>query len=240
METLLGVSVSKLIDSVGGQTVIGVSATPATSFVGLSATPQSLGQFNLTWVLELKDPAEFQKLAAGLRSKLLPTVREVAVTPDGTGFSLAPRGLAVPVTMRVKFLDKYLFVTAGLSTLCDRAEAAFSKGERSLKDDPGHKSALAALPDKVHFLMWVDTGRIGDTLMQNPLMRSQLLESGLSLDKIHMTGPDRITSALAVQSEVAGEVWTYKMEALNFQALAPLGVAGSALGSGAHRLTSPL
>ncbi|MEO8902733.1 MAG: hypothetical protein ABI488_11945 [Polyangiaceae bacterium] len=240
METLLGVSVSRLIDSVGGQTALGVSATSATSFAGLSANPQSLAQFNLTWLLELKDPAEFQKLAAGLRTKILPTVREVAVTPDGAGFSLAPRGLPVPVTLRVKFLGKYLFVSAGLSTLCDRAEAAFSKGEHTLKDEPGHKSALAALPEKAHFRMWVDTGRIGDTLMQNPLMRAQLLESGVSLDKIHMTGPDRVTSALAVQGEVTDEVWTYKMDALNFQALAPLSVAGSTLGSGTHRLPFPL
>jgi hypothetical protein len=240
LETGLGVSVSKLIDGVGGQTVLAVSASPATSFAGLSASPQSLGQFNLTWVLELKDLAEFQKLAAGLRTKVLPTVHEVATAPDGAGFSLTARGLPVPITLRVKFLDKYLFVTAGLSTLCDRAEAAFSKGERTLKDEPGHKSALATLPEKVHFLTWVDTGRIGDTLMQNPLLRAQLLQSGLSLDKIHLTGADRITSALSVRGEVADEVWTYRMDALNFEALAPLVTLPTGLGSRPERVASPL
>jgi len=239
LETTLGVSVSKLLDTVGGQTVLGVSASPATSFAGLSATPQSLGQFNLTWVLELKDAAEFQKLAAGLRSKILPTVHEVAITADGAGFSLAPRGLPVPVTLRVKFLDKYLFVTAGLSTLCDRAEAAFSKGERTLKDEPGHKNALAALPEKTHLLTWVDTGRIGDTLMQNPLLRAQLLQSGLSLDKIHMTGADRITSALSLRGEVTDDVWTYSLDALNIQALAPLAALGPARASRRDRVASP-
>ncbi|MEP7052420.1 MAG: hypothetical protein ABJB12_18780, partial [Pseudomonadota bacterium] len=239
LEALLGVSVSKLLDSVAGQTVIGVAATPATSFADLSATPQSLAQFGLTWILELKDQTEFEHLAAGLRAKVLPTVGEVAVTPDGAGFALSPRRLPAPITMRVKFLGKYLFVTAGLSTLCDRAEAAFSKGERALKDEPGHKRALGALPEKLHFLMWVDTGRVGDTLMQNPVQRAQLLHAGLSLDKVHLTGADRITSALSVRGEVANEVWTYHVASLNLQAFVPLTALGSAFSLGTRGAVAP-
>ncbi|MES1179512.1 MAG: DUF4339 domain-containing protein [Myxococcales bacterium] len=236
LETLLGVTASKLFDGVGGQSVIGLSATPGVALEALGAGAQAAANFNLTWVLELKDGAEYKKLAAQLKQKLLPTFREVTVTDDGAGgFSVARRLLPVPVSLRVKFLDKYLFVTAGSNALAARTEAAFFKGERTLKDDAGHKASLAALPDTQHFLIWVDTGRLGDTLQKSPLVKAQLTQSGVSLDKIKMTGPERIVSALSVRSEVQNEIWTYQLDALNFQALAPLGAAGALFG-GLHGL----
>ena len=48
-----------------------------------------------------------------------------------------------------------------------------------------------------------------------------------------MTGPDRVVSALSLRSEVKDEVWTYQLDALNFQALAPLGAAGALMGGSA-------
>ena len=66
-------------------------------------------------------------------------------------------------------------------------------------------------------------------------MKAQLTQSGVSLDKIKMTGPERIVSALSVRSEVQNEIWTYQLDALNFQALAPLGAAGALFG-GLHGL----
>ncbi|MEO6601282.1 MAG: DUF4339 domain-containing protein, partial [Polyangiaceae bacterium] len=85
LEVLLGVSAVKLIDGVGGQSVIGLSATPGTSLEALGVGPQAVANFNLTWALELKDATEYKKLAAQLKQKLLPTIREVAVTDDGAG-----------------------------------------------------------------------------------------------------------------------------------------------------------
>ena len=151
---------SKLFDSVGGQSVIGISAAPGLALEALSGGPQAAAQLNLSWVTELKDATEYKKLAAQLKQKLLPGVHEVAVTDDGTGgFTLVPRGVPVAASLRVKFLDQYLFVTAGSNTLADRSEAAFSRGERTLKDDTAHKTSLAALPNTQHFLMWLDSGR---------------------------------------------------------------------------------
>ncbi len=236
IETVLGVSAAKLVDGAGGQSVLALSAVPGVSLDALGVGPQAASYFNLTWVLELKDATEYQKLAAQLKTKLLPGVREVTMVDNGTGFTLTPRGVPLPVSLRVKFLDKYLFVTAGSNTLGDRAEAAFSKGERTLKDDAAHKSALAALPDTQHFLMWFDAGRIGDTLQKSPQVKAEMTQNGLSLDKIKLTGPDRVVSALSVRSEVANEVWTYQMDALNFQALAPLGAGGAVLGGGLGHL----
>ncbi|MEI9952957.1 MAG: hypothetical protein WDO74_29270 [Pseudomonadota bacterium] len=231
LEQLLGVSASKLIDGAAGQSVIGLSAPAGTSIAALGTGPQALAHFNLTWVLELKDATEYKKLATQLKQKILPTVREVTVTDDGPGFSLGSR-LPLPISLRVKFFDKYLFLTAGGNTLCERAEAAFSKGERTLRDDAAHKSSLAALPDKQHFLLWVDSGRLADALQKNPLLRAQMTESGLSLDKIRLTGPERIVSALSVSGEVANEVWTFQLDALNFHGLAPLGAGGALLAGG--------
>jgi hypothetical protein len=231
LEQLLGVSASKLLDGVGGQSVIGLSAPTGTSVDALGTGPQALAHFNLTWILELKDATEYQKLAAQLKRKLLPGVREVTVHDDGAGFSLAPRA-PLAISLRLKFLDKYLFLTAGGDTLCDRAERAFANGERTLKDDVAHKTSLAALPSKQHFLLWVDSGRLMDALQKNSLLSAQLTHSGLSLDKLRLTGPERVVSALSVSGEVSNDVWTFQLDALNFQALAPLAAGGAALGGG--------
>ncbi len=91
--------------------------------------------------------------------------------------------------------------------------------------------AVAALPETQHFRLWVDTGRIGETLLRNPLLRARATEAGIQLDKCRLTGPQRVTSAFSVRGEVQNEVWTYRIDALNLQALAPLGV-GAALFSG--------
>ncbi len=232
IEAQLGVTAAKLFEGVGGQSVLGLSATPGVSLEALGVGPQTAANFNLTWVLELKDASEYKKLAAQLKQKLLPAFHEVTVTEDATGgFSVAARGLPLAVGLRAKFLDKYLFVTAGSNTLADRAEAAFSRGERTLKDDPAHQTALANLPDTEHVLLWIDTGRVADTLQKSPLVRAQLAQNGVSLDKIKLTGPERVVSALSVRSEVQNEVWTYQLDALNLQALAPLGAAGALHGA---------
>ena len=233
LEAMLGVTAVKLVDGVGGQSVLGVSAAAGTSLDALSlGAPLAAAHFNVTWVVELKDEAEFKKLAVQLKTKLLPNFREVAIAPNGDGFTLTARSLPLPVSARVKFLDKHLFITAGGNPLCDRAEAAFSKGERTLKDDAAHKSALGVLPSKQHFLMWIDSGRIGDTLVKDARVHAQLNESGMSIDKVLLSGDQRVTSALAMSGEVKGDVWTYHLDTLNMQALAPLGALGSMLGGG--------
>ncbi|HEX3853986.1 MAG TPA: hypothetical protein VHW01_23645, partial [Polyangiaceae bacterium] len=115
LEQTLGVSASKLLDGVGGQSVLGIATPAGSSIDALGIGMQTLTQFNLTWILELKDDSEYKKLAAGLKQKVLPGVREVSVTDNGAGFTLTARGIPLPVSLRVKFLDKYLFVTAPLT-----------------------------------------------------------------------------------------------------------------------------
>ncbi len=242
MEQLLGVSVAKLIDGLGGEAVLAL-ASPAD--VALDASilaqgPQAAAKFNVTWVQQLKDDTEYKRLAAQLKAKIIPTVREATLTEDGPGFALTPRGAPLAVSLRVKFFDKHLFITAGGNSLCDRAEAAFSKGDRTLKDDAAHQAALAALPDKHHFRLWLDTGRLVDTLFKNPLLRARASENGVQLEKFRLTGPQRVTSALTVRSEVENEVWSYRLDALNMQALAPIGLGATALSGLGGRGALPL
>jgi hypothetical protein len=241
IEQTLGVSVAKLVDGLGGEAILSMSA-PAD--VALDASimaqgPQAAAKFNVTWVQQLKDDSEYKRLAAQLKAKIIPSVREANLTEDGPGFALTPRGAPLPVSLRVKFFDRFLFITAGGNTLCDRAEAAFSKGDRTLKDDAAHQSALAALPDKQHFRIWLDTGRLADTLFKNPLVRASATENGMQLDKFRLTGPQRVTSALSVQSSVENEIWTYRIDALNMQALAPLGMGAASLSGLAGRTGLP-
>jgi hypothetical protein len=232
LEQALGVSLAKLIDGLGDEAVLSLSAPVALSLDAslLAPGPQALANFDMTWVQQLKDDAEFRRLAAQLKQKILPSVREATLTEDGPGFTLTPRGAALGVSLRVKFFDKHLFITAGGNPLCDRAEGAFSKGDRTLKDDAAHQVALGALPEKHHFRLWLDTGRLADTLFKNPLARAKLTESGVQLEKFRLTGPQRVTSALTLTSAVENEVWTYRLDALNLQALAPLGFGAASLG----------
>ena len=57
----------------------------------------------------------------------------------------------------------------------------------------------------------------------------------INADKIRMTGPERVVSAVSLRSEVQDQVWTFHLDALNMQAFAPLGGAGALLGSSAIR-----
>jgi|GEM_PF-2180869 len=241
MEQALGVSLAKLIDGVGNEAVLAFAASPDISAdaATLAQGPQAAAKLNVTWVQELKDDTEYKRLAAQLKAKLIPSVREVNMTEDGPGFALTPRGAPLPVSLRVKFFDKYLFITAGGNALCDRAEAAFSKGDRTLKDDGAHQAALAALPDKHHFRMWVDTGRVVETVFKNPLLRATATENGMQLDKFRLNGPQRATSAFTVKSDVENEVWSYRVDALNLQALAPLGLGATALSGVGRRSGLP-
>jgi hypothetical protein len=234
LEQLLGVSVAKLVDGVGGEGVLALAAPADLTLdaATLGQGPEAAAKLNVTWVQQLKDDSEYKRLAAQLKQKLLPTIREVSFTEDGPGFGLTPRGAPLPVSLRVKFFDKHLFITAGSNTLCDRAEGAFSKADRTLKDDAAHQSALQALPDKHAFRLWIDTGRIADTLFKNPLLRARATENGMQLEKFRLSGPQRVTTALAVRGEVVNETWTYHIDALNLQALAPLGLGAAALGGG--------
>jgi len=231
-EQLLGVSTAKLIDGIGGQAVLGLAASPDTTLDQLNNEQAAASRVNVTYVQELKDQSEFQKLATALKTRILPSAREVLLTPDGAGFTLSPRATPLPISLRVKFIDKYLFITAGANTLCDRAEAAFTKGTSTLKDDSAHQTALAALPDASHFRLWLDTGRLLQTLSTNALVKARLAESGLALDKLTLSGPNRIVTALSLKSEVKLDIWTLRVDALNLQAFAPLGAGGAALAGG--------
>jgi len=241
MEKALGVSLAKLIDGLGGEAALALSAPADLSLDAglLSPGPQAAANFNVTWVQQLKDDGEYKRLSAQLKQKLLPAIREATMTEDGPGFALTPRGAPLPVSLRVKFFDKHLFITAGGNTLCDRAEGAFSKGDRTLKDEAAHRAALASLPEKHHFRVWLDTGRISDAVFKNPLIRAKAAENGMQLEKFRLTGPQRVTSALSVTSSVENEVWTYRLDALNLQALAPLGLGAASLGGLGRRTGLP-
>jgi hypothetical protein len=232
LEQLLGVSVAKLVDGLGGEAVLSVAAPAELAFDGaaLAAGAEAALRLNVTWIQQLDDDAEFQRLAAQLKQKLLPSLREARFTEDGPGFSLTPLRAALPVSLRVKFFDKHLFITAGEDSLCDRAEGAFSKADRTLKDDGAHQAALGALPAEQHLRFWLDTGRVSDALFKNPLLRARATENGMQLEKFRLTGPARVTTAFSVRSEVQNEVWTYRIDALNAQALAPLALGAAAFG----------
>jgi hypothetical protein len=232
LERALGVSLAKLFDALGEEAVLGLAMAPDFSVdaSALRPGPELGAKLGVTWVQALKDESEYKRLAAELKQKVFPRARGVSVTEDGPGFALAPRGVTAPVSLRVKFFDRFLFVSAGGNALCDRAEAAFTKADRSLKDDAAHQAAIAGLPETQHARVWLDSGRISETLLKNPLLRARASETGMQLDRIKVSGPERVTSAFSVRAEVQNEIWTLRIDTLNPQSLAPLGLGAAALG----------
>jgi hypothetical protein len=234
-EELLGVKVQKLYDSLGEQAAVAVLGPGDFAFEQIQS-PEGMARFALVYVQQLKDEGALKSVAQTLKSKVLPSVREANVRDDGTGgLVVTPRDAPLPVSLRAKFLDRHLFVALGNNALLDRAEAAFTRSERTLKDDAAHKSALAVLPEASHLVVWIDTGRTADTILKSPLVKAMIEAGGIQMSNFKLTGPERVTTALAARAEAENETWTYHVDALNMHAIAPL-ASGAALMSGGRAL----
>jgi hypothetical protein len=232
MEQSLGVTFAKLIDSLGNQGAIGVAA-PETFFLDPSKGPQQVHELAAFAVMQLGDEvplktalAKLQKLA-GAALEQQATVKE---TSDG--YVVTPKSDIFPISLHVKFTAKQLVIGLGGNTLVDKGiKTLASGGAGSLETVAAHKAALSALPAKAHALMWVDSGRIADTLLKSPLIKEVATRSGLDLAKIQLAGEKRLTSAFSIDIETANDVWTYRVHALNAPALGALGAASALVGT---------
>src|SRR5262249_12419787 len=117
-----------------------------------------------------------------------------------------------------------LFIAAGASALVERTVSAFKDGKDTLGDDGAHKAAIGALPGGAHLYMWVDTGRIMDTLLKgSPEIEKEVSKHGFSLASIPLTGNDRVTSAISLGFKAKDGVWDYRFDSVNLLAAAPIG-----------------
>ena len=129
LEQALGVSLAKLVDGLGGEAVLAIAAPVDASLDAslLAPGPQALANFNVSWVQQLKDDTEYKRLAAQLKQKIIPSVREATLVEDGPGFALKPRSLPLAVSLRCQIFSRSICSSRPAQALCDRAEGASPK-----------------------------------------------------------------------------------------------------------------
>jgi hypothetical protein len=223
IEQRLHVHFEEILGSIGDQAALAVLA-PADYSLTLAEPQQMLANFAVVYLQALKDETPFRALAKQLKTELASSQSQFKIQEDADGYLLTPTDNALGVSAELRFSNGFLFLGLGSSALVERSRRAFAAGENTLASDPAHRAARAALPSATQIFIWVDAGRIVETLQKNPLLAARV--SPFDLSAVRWAGPDRVTAALAVSAELQSGVATYHVDTLN------LPVFGGAFGLG--------
>lgn len=230
METSMGFKLDDLLDMIGDETALAFMLDPTFKLDTSDGIADELAKIGVVYVLAVKDDAKAKMILAKIHALLdTPDVAKLAkmtTTPDG--FTLDPETTATyPIpNMTLKYDGKQIVVVIASPALTTRAIAAITAGKDTLKSNPAHELALSDMPKDASFYMWLDTGRITSLMLDGATHVSRhAVSSALPLDAIRLTGPDRVTSALAVRSTTKGGVWTVDVDSLNMPALSLFSVA---------------
>jgi hypothetical protein len=189
--------------------------------------------------MQLKDEVPLKTVLAKLKEQFGEAAeRQATLTEAGGGYVLASKVPEMPVSLHAKFINKQLVLALGNNDLVAKGLTSITSGTGSLEGNGAYKAALASLPAEAHMMMWIDAGRIGDTFLRSPLLKKAIDESGVDLSKLKFTGDERVTAAISLDAQSEGDVWTFRLHALNPPALGMIG-GGMALVSAA-RLTAAL
>ena len=226
MERAMGVTFTKLVDSIGEQSVIGFAA-PDTFTVDPTKGDKQMMDMAAFAVIKLGDETPLKTVLGKLKEQFGPMIeREAVLKEEGGGYIITSKNPEqLPISVQAKFIDKQLVLGFGNTGLVDKGVKAIASGTGTLESNGAHKAALASLPAESHLMMWIDAGRIGDTLQRSPLLKKQIDESGFDVSKLKFTGDQRITTAISVDAKSEGDVWTFRLHALNAPALATVGGA---------------
>jgi hypothetical protein len=230
VEKTFGTSVDALADATGEQVAFGV-AMPDTFIVDPLKGEQNLTALAAYAVIALKDEKPYRSLLTQLKTQLGPAAAMYEIAEDPTGITLRPRAAPIPIGGFARFTPGYLMIAGGSPDLTERAFKAFSAKDGTLADSAAHKAAMSVLPEKSQFVVFLDAGRLGSSIMDSPLVKLQLTATGVDLSKFKLKGDQRVTAALAASAEIgADKVWTWRVTALNAPALGAFGAA-SVLGT---------
>jgi hypothetical protein len=227
LDETLGFSLKTIYDALGDEGAIAVIADKNYRFDPSKDPKDSLHSLALTYIQHVKDKSSAEKIVTNVKQKLFEGMLKEAfkLTPDGVGFYAQPVDAKEGMpSVQVKFIDDYLFISAGASSLVDRSVSALKDGKDTLGDDGAHKSAIGALSGDAHVYLWVDTGRIMDQMLKaTPQIEQEVTKRGFSVAAIRMTGSDRLTSAVSISVKAKDGVWDYRIDSLNLMAAAPIG-----------------
>jgi hypothetical protein len=212
IEQRLQVPFDQLLGSIGDQAAVAVVAAPSYSLT-LAQPRQMLANFAIIYAQALKDDSPLRTLAKQLKGALGPLASQLNVQEVPDGYLVTPSDNAFGIDAELHFTHDFLFVALGGSALVERSWRAFSAGENTLAGEPAHRAARAALPGAARIFAWVDAGRVVDSVQKNPLLAAQARYFGISA--LRWSGPDRLTTALAISGEVRDGNTVYRVDSLN-------------------------
>jgi hypothetical protein len=240
LEKNLGVNLEKLLESIGDQGVLSIQA-PLDYTLPPSMGPNALADFSVVLVQNLKDEAPLKDLGKQLKDKLGPSVEDVNIRETPSGYSIEPRSAPLPISAEIQFTNKKWIIALGGRSLVAKSLAALSTGQNSLKTDAAHQATTTALSNTANAYLYLDSGRITNTMLRSPMLAAQVEQSGMNMKGIRLTGEQRVTTAVAFNVSANAGVWTYHVQALNLPALgslAGLGAMGAMAAGGG--ITPPL
>jgi len=189
------VNVSQLLGSLGDELVIGALAPPSMAIGSLD--PEKLSDAAAFAALKLKNPAVLEQFVVAFRDQVLARELGPALTPKGKGL-LVKTPLGPNVVVELRFVGNELVIAGGGGPMVERVLAQLSGQGAALGADEAHTTALESLPKQTQQLIWIDTGRLVDRFLAgNPSLRTMAEQSGVPLGDIELTGPKRVSSALA-------------------------------------------
>ena len=221
LEDQLHLRFDDVLGSLGDQGAIALLAPPDYS-LSLPQPAQVASKFAAVYVQALKDEAPGRALLAALKEHFSASLSQAQIHEDASGYEVTLNDNPLGVSLQLHFVKGYLCLAVGHSALVERSLRALSNGESTLGAEPAHRAARAALPGAAQVFAWVDAGRVLSVVLQNPLLSLRMREIGFGDARIHWTGPDRVTTALALSGELQKGVYTYRADTLNLPAIAGL------------------
>lgn len=232
LDKSLGFKVDDVLDMTGDETAIGVVLDPAFKLDTTNGITDELPNIGLVYALAIKDDAKARMVLGKIRGMLEdPSMTgKVKVTPIGAdGFEADPETSAsFPLpNLTVKYDGKQIVAVVASPAMTTRAFAALQGGTATLATNPAHELALDAMPKDAHFYTWIDTGRITSVMMDaGTHMKSHRVQATLPLDAVRLTGPDRVTSAIAMRwTHKPTGGWAVDYDSLNMPALGLFSIA---------------
>lgn len=220
LEQRWSLKIADIFAAFGGQSAAALVAAPDSSFPSLE--PGKLAQgLAVEQVFAVRDEAALRASAQSVADQLgrVPGLFTIKNDANGHSLTLFDGSLAA----RVSFDSGFGVLAFGSPALVERAARAFSAHESALDALPEYQRARSAFPASSSLFGWADAGRITTLLQTNSTIAVQPWH--YSYDLVHalqLTGPDRVTAAVALSSEHRGNGDIYRFDGLNLPILAAL------------------
>lgn len=244
-EKSMGFKLDDLVDLAGDEGVFAVVLDPTFKLDATNGIADELVNVGVVYGLTVKDDAKAKMVLHKIRTKLEGMTEHVTVRPVGAdGFEVDPDTTAeFPLpNVTVKYDGRQILAVLAGGSLSERAFDALLRQKNTLGKDPAHQLALGELPPEANMIMWLDTGRITSLMLDGASrVRRGAAGSTLPIEAIRLTGPDRVTTAVAMRTTVKAGAWTIDLDSLNLPATAlfavaeDLGLGGALSGGGVFR-----